>query len=467
MPTSRSHESSAALLTITCRAALDPGLVPFVTGPFAELGDNEVRLAPTLVRHDRDYWRLAVAVRGLLAPPAPAAFAAGVRPINAVAFKQAHGIRLDEDLDVSVQLTPPRHLPTMHLHYYSAWPEVTARITDRERTVELSLTAAGRGRTAGEMCWQAELPAATFGRDWSFVLCGPGGQVDRAPGGGSYRPRGTVVHLADGEVFAGPPPVGRRSPPRIETIECPAPEMDHTFVVHVVLPRDFDLQPRRSYPLVYLNDGQNQLAGRGAFGGWHTDTIAARLMREGRLADCILACVEMHADRNRAYFPAGTLNTAIGQSDTYTELLAGRLLVALQRRYRVATDLPLTIIGSSNGAIHALTAALTRPDRFGAVGCLSYAQLHPERNFRQIEAASAPPIGRIYIDSGTRWNEWDAEAVSDDNVAVSYGLRERLLRCGMVLEDSLRYVLAYGDAHNEAAWRRRVGDCLAFLLPPP
>ena len=41
-----------------------------------------------------------------------------------------------------------------------------------------------------------------------------------------------------------------------------------------------------------------------------------------------------------------------------------------------------------------------------------------------------------------------------------------LLQRGLVLEQSLRYHLAYGDAHNEGAWRRRMPDCLEFLLPP-
>lgn len=392
-------ELTAALLTVTCHRPIEPGFAPFVTAPVAELGDNDAKRAPTLVCLGKDYWRLAVAVRGLVLPLDPEAFTVGVRAVEPVAFKQGRDIRIEDKLDVSVQVTPARQTAAMHLHYYSGWPEVTARIFDHGRVREIALTPAGAGRTAGERCWQGELPSGEFGRDWGFVLCGPGDAIDRAPGGGSYRPRGTVAHLADGEIFPADPP-RRRSPPRIETITCAAPEMDHTFVVHVVLPREFDVEPQRTYPLVYLNDGQNQFTDRGAFGGWHTDSIAARLMREGRLADCVLACVEMHADRNRAYFPEGTLTTAIGQADVYTELLAGRLFEVLRRRYRLTADEPLTIIGSSNGAIHALTAGLTRPDRFAAIGCLSYARLRPERNFRQIEALPAVPFRRISIDFG-------------------------------------------------------------------
>jgi pimeloyl-ACP methyl ester carboxylesterase len=145
----------------------------------------------------------------------------------------------------------------------------------------------------------------------------------------------------------------------------------------------------------------------------------------------------------------------------YTELLAGRLFEALRARYRLAQG-PLTIIGSSNGAIHALFAGLTRPDAFAAIGCLSYAVMTPERNFHALERSSHPPFKKVYLDSGTRWAEND----SDDNTPITYQLRELLLRRGMIVEGNLRYVLGYGDAHCELAWRRRIALCLEFLVPP-
>ena len=61
----------------------------------------------------------------------------------------------------------------------------------------------------------------------------------------------------------------------------------------------------RVFPVVFLNDGQNQFTDRGMWGGWHTDSTAARLMRAGRMQDTVLVAVEMHPNRNRAYLPRG------------------------------------------------------------------------------------------------------------------------------------------------------------------
>jgi predicted alpha/beta superfamily hydrolase len=270
----------------------------------------------------------------------------------------------------------------------------------------------------------------------------------------------------DGELFSTPPPT-HRAAPRVETLTIHAAALEHAFVVHVVLPRDYDVVTERVYPVVILNDGQNQFTERGMWGGWHADSTAARLMRAGRMGDSVLVAVEMHPDRNRAYLPQGDARAPAGQAAEYTDFLADQVLPQLRRSYRIASGPEHTaIVGSSNGAIHALYAGLRRPDTFGLVGCLSYARLQPEQNCLALDALTTVPLQRVYVDSGSRWGEDDPHGSSDDHALITAGLRERLLQRGLVLEQSLRYRLAYGEAHHEGAWRRRLPDCLEFLLPP-
>jgi enterochelin esterase-like enzyme len=253
----------------------------------------------------------------------------------------------------------------------------------------------------------------------------------------------------------------------VETITAHAAALEHTFVLHVVLPRDYDVVTDRVLPVVILNDGQNQFTERGMWGGWHTDSTAARLMRAGRMRDAVLVAVEMHPNRNRAYLPRGEARMPQGQAAEYTDFLAEQVLPQLRERYRVASEPGTTaIVGSSNGAIHALFAALQRPETFGLVGCLSYARLQPEHNCLTLEPLTEVPVQRLYLDSGTRRGESDADGSSDDHALGTARLREMLLQRGLVLEQSLRYRLAYGDAHHEGAWRHRMPGCLEFLLPP-
>lgn len=199
----------------------------------------------------------------------------------------------------------------------------------------------------------------------------------------------------------------------------------------------------------------------------NTDSSAAHCMRAGRMRETILVAVEMHPDRNRAYLPRGDARAPAGQAAEYTDFLADQVLPQLRRRYRVASGPGSTaIVGSSNGAIHALFAGLHRPDTFGLIGCLSYARLTPECNRELLERLTEVPLQRVYLDSGTRWTEQDTDGQSDDHSLITAGLRDLLLQRGLVLEQRVRYRLAYGDTHHEGAWRRRMPHCLAFILPP-
>jgi len=190
-------------------------------------------------------------------------------------------------------------------------------------------------------------------------------------------------------------------------------------------------------------------------------------MRAGRMRDSVLVAVEMHPHHNRAYLPRGDARTPEGQAADYTDFLADQVFPQLRRRYRVASDPGTTaIVGSSNGAIHALCAGLHRPETFRLVGCLSYARLQPEHNFLALVHLTEVPRQRVYLDSGTRWGESDPDGSSDDHALITARLREALLQRGLVLEQRLRYRLAYGDTHNEGVWRCRMPGCLAFLLPP-
>jgi hypothetical protein len=301
--TQRAHRS---ILTIECEGPVKEGHAPFLCAPFAELGGGDPQNAPTLVRMGNGCWSLQAAVQGLGTPLDTSAWRTGLRSLDLLNFKTGSGLEEPPaSLRWCYRLEAANEPGPVHLFYYSGWPRVTARLADAQRQLDMPLEPDGCGRRPGETLWTAELPVHEFAGDWGMALLGPGEEIDRAPGGGLYRPLGSCIHLADGEIFSGPPPT-IRSAPRIETVHFDAPEMQHTFLVHVVLPRDYDIETDRAYPLVYLNDGHQQLTGQGASGGWHTDSVAAALMREGQLRDCVLAAVEMYPDRERAYFPSGT-----------------------------------------------------------------------------------------------------------------------------------------------------------------
>lgn len=457
-----------ALLDLNVRGHVREGFAPFVRGEASELGSGRPRDAPTLIPSGADQWRLRVRLSDDFdSATAGRRLRTGVRSLAPEDFRLGAQLLLAPPglrLEVRAKTLTVRPVT---LHYYSPWRWAQVRVRHAGDETVLPMTKDGSGPAPEEVCWVAEIPGGLCAGDWGFVVDGPGALRDEPPGtspGQGYRPRGASVHLRAGEIFAAPPSRQRRDP-HVVSLIVPSPELAHNFVVHLVLPRDFGVRSG-SYPVVLLNDGQNQISGRGEYGGWHIDTRAASLTKQGRMRESILAAVEMHPDRNRAYLPSGGLRADSGQADTYTDFLAGRLLPLLEDHHRADLSGGTTIIGASNGAIHGLYAALYRPESFTRVGCLSYAPLQPDVNRALLARADSPLPERAYLDSGTRWAPEDRDQDSDDNSAVTHALRDDFLTRGLVLEQDVQYVLAYGDAHNETAWRRRVAGCLEFLVPP-
>ncbi len=455
------------LLDLIVRGRVREGFAPFVCGEAPELGSGRPQDAPTLIRSGADQWLLRVRL------------SANFDSATAVRHLRT-GIRslAQEDFRLGAQLlpAPPGLRLEVHaksltarpvtLHYYSP-RRAQVRVRHAGGETVLPMTKDGSGPAPEEACWIAEIPGELCVGDWGFVVEGPGAMRDEPTGispGAGYQPRGASVHLRAGEIFTAPPPRQRRDP-RVVSLTVPSPELAHEFVVHLVLPRDFGVR-NGSYPVVLLNDGQNQISGRGLRGGWHIDTTAASLTKHGRMRESILAAVEMHPDRNRAYLPPGDLGADPGQADVYTEFLADRLLPLLRDHHRADIGAGTTIIGASNGAIHGLYAALHRPGSFTRVGCLSYALPQPDVNRAFLAQPDSPLPERVYLDSGTRWAPEGRDQDSDDNSLITHSLRDDFLTRGLVLEQDVRHVLAYGDAHSEIAWRRRVAGCLEFLVPP-
>ena len=56
---------------------------------------------------------------------------------------------------------------------------------------------------------------------------------------------GIGVYLADGEIFLST--ASLRSAPRVETVTVHAAALEHGFVMHVVLPRDYDVVADRCF----------------------------------------------------------------------------------------------------------------------------------------------------------------------------------------------------------------------------
>lgn len=258
--------------------------------------------------------------------------------------------------------------------------------------------------------------------------------------------------------------------------------------VTIWLPPGYEAGKGR-YPVIYMHDGQNIFEPGAAFGGeeWGVDEALSAMIGEGRSRGAIVVGIWNTNLRGREYLPtkvAARLRpearalveaTHGGQSlaDGYLRFVVEELKPRIDQEYRTLPGRRHTsIMGSSMGGLISLYAMGEYPRVFGSAAALS---IHwPLGDPRQGQGAPAletvaafaswldetrlkPGANRLYMDHGTLGLDsyYRPYSVAMETVLQSDGWRRDVNWVSRVAE---------GTDHNEAAWRARVRDPLAFLL---
>ena len=240
--------------------------------------------------------------------------------------------------------------------------------------------------------------------------------------------------------------------------------------VLVWLPPGYDVQPKRRYPVVYLQDGQNVFDGATSFipgQEWRADEAADRLVRSRRLEPFIMVAVANTSDRMAEYTAEPDAKHGGGRSADYFRFLLEELQPFVDANYRtLGGPAGTAIVGSSLGGLASLDLGLAHPDRFGLVGCVSPAVWWADTAIvRRVRAGAKLPL-RVWLDVGTE------ESTGSDTGRKVWLEHARLLRDALAAKGwregaDFHYEEVEGARHNEAAWAARIERILEFLLARP
>ncbi|HUI73941.1 MAG TPA: alpha/beta hydrolase-fold protein [Candidatus Acidoferrum sp.] len=231
----------------------------------------------------------------------------------------------------------------------------------------------------------------------------------------------------------------------------------------VYLPPGYDQQPRRRFPVLYMQDGQNLFDGETSFihgMDWHVGQTADELIRAAKVESLIIVGVyNTGKSRIREYTPTRAPKLGGGGADRYGKFLVNELIPFVRANYRVEDAVETRgIAGSSLGGLLALYLGLRMPQVFGKIGALSPSVWWNQRvMLRYAAKTKADPRPRVWLDIGTREGPRIVEDVEK--------FRDVLLQKGWRLGHDLYYQRVEGAEHNEAAWAQRVGPFLEFLFP--
>jgi isoamylase len=239
-----------------------------------------------------------------------------------------------------------------------------------------------------------------------------------------------------------------------------SPELDNQRDVLVYLPPSYH-SGRRSYPVLYMHDGQNLFDPDTSYAGdWGMGRILDAAASRG-LEAIVVGVPNMAAERLDEYSPyADSTSGGGGRGLAYAAFLTGTLKPLVDRRFRTRQSREHTVIaGSSMGGLISLYALFRMPGTFGAAGVLSPSLWFAGGAiFSDIDRAAFTPA-RIYLDIGA--------LEGAEHVANARRMRDLLVAKGYRPGRELRWLESRCGRHDERSWGRRFARALPWLLPTP
>jgi predicted alpha/beta superfamily hydrolase len=251
--------------------------------------------------------------------------------------------------------------------------------------------------------------------------------------------------------------------------------LHNTRMIRVLLPANYFAphNASRTYPVLYMQDGQNIFdEATAAHGEWHMDETVEHLVGSFKIPPMMVIGIDnAGAQRATEYLPypdshnTEDKNAADAKNlhgDEYARFLVTELMPYIEKHYRVARGaLSTGLGGSSYGGVISLYTALKYPGIFGRLLVESPPLwIGDDQLLKDVEKAKRLPL-KIYVGVGTKEGQTDPE---EAKLVVDKAQElEKILRKEGMGATRLKVVVDEGAEHNEAAWSQRLPDALLFL----
>jgi enterochelin esterase-like enzyme len=235
--------------------------------------------------------------------------------------------------------------------------------------------------------------------------------------------------------------------------------------VIVYLPPGYDDEPERTYPVLYMHDGQNLFDGRTSFvkdRTWQIRESADASIEAGEIEPLVIVGIYNTGDRRIAeYTHDRDWKLGGGEANEYGRLITRELMPWIASQYRVRQDRESTGMGGSSlGGLVTLYLGLRHPEVFGSLALLSPSVWWNHKSILGYLNEHAPQVWerpRIWLDVGDREGHKTLRDVEH--------LARRLRANGWRPGETMYFEKVHGGTHDEASWATRVRAMLKFLFP--
>ena len=236
------------------------------------------------------------------------------------------------------------------------------------------------------------------------------------------------------------------------------PQLNRYRRVWIYLPKDYDSNPLKKYPVLYMHDGQNIFDKTTSFSGeWEIDETLNKLFDAGKQTCIVVGIDNGGANRIAEYTPYTNAKYGGGDGAKYIDFIVSTLKPYIDQNYRSKTDRENTGIGGSSlGGLISFWAAMSYQNTFGKAMVFSPSFWWNKSIFDLVKEKGKQQNMKIYIIAGEQ--EGDPDMVPDATKMAS-----DLLQNGFSKNEIFFTTHADGK-HQEWYWAREFGAAYEWLF---
>ncbi len=271
---------------------------------------------------------------------------------------------------------------------------------------------------------------------------------------------------------------------RIETIhDFDSKIMQSKRNIFVYLPKGYDQNSDKKYPVVYMHVGQRVfpiIKNQKKYPSWHVEKAMDRLIDEGAIEPAIVVGISyLKAAKGDRYkmdylYPVPEIvkhyHRITPNSVEYEEYMVKELVPMIEEKYRTL-DGPENrmLIGSSAGALSSYHIGLNNTDIFGGVGMMSPSVKLPyylslfkikipfsSRWMKTYKDFSETGGVRLWVDIGDKEKELPVSWIED--------FVQEMEGVGFQQGKDLKFHVEEGAVHREKDWGARIDKVLVYFL---
>ena len=232
------------------------------------------------------------------------------------------------------------------------------------------------------------------------------------------------------------------------------PQLGRTRRIWIYLPKGYETA-KKSYPVLYMHDGQNLFNEQTApFGEWGVDEALDSLSaKTGK--NLIVVGIDHGGDKRMTeYNPYNNTQFGKGEGKQYVDFLALTLKPFIDKKYRTLSDSTHTFVaGSSMGGLISMYAMMQYPSVFGGAGIFSPAFWTAPSIYDDVVNVKWNSFRKFYFYAGGKESDFMVPDM-DKMLKIVEGKGNYKTR---------RVVDPMGK-HNEPTWRSEFPGFVEFIL---